>query len=147
MLGEASPARRGRNLGGWLGRRKRVPSRACGCYLSVGRLGTSMLTNLTHYARWLDLWLHKHIGRPYESLLAIGLGLSIVASVNNLGQIIGRGGAILQGELFKTLGIVIFQAALLINQLAQLDERRARRRRRRMRAREKGRVAAAGPER
>jgi hypothetical protein len=106
-----------------------------------------MLTRLTRYAHWLDLWLHRHFGRPYESLLAIGLGLSIVASVNTLGQIIGHGGAVLQGDVFKTVGIAIFQTALLINQLAQLDEHRARRRRRRMRAKEKGRVAATDAER
>jgi hypothetical protein len=106
-----------------------------------------MLTALTRYAHWLDLWLHKHFGRPYESLLALGLGLSIAASLNTLGQIIGHGGAVLQGDVFKTVGVVIFQAALLINQLAQLDEHRARRRRRRMRDKQKGRVAAAGAER
>src|SRR5580698_444373 len=149
MLGEASPARRGRNLGGWLGPRKRVPNAAPGCYLSVEGEGTRMLTALTRYAHWLDLWLHKHFGRPYESLLSIGLGLSISASVSSLGQIIAHG-AEPQGDLFKdvlkTAGVVIFQAALLINQLAQLDEHRARRRRRRMRDKEKGRVAAAGAE-
>lgn len=106
-----------------------------------------MLSRLTRYAHWLDLWLHKHIGRPYEFILSIGLGLSIVASATTLGQIVATGGGALQGDLVKTIGIVIFQVALLINQLAQLDERRARRRRRRMRAHEKGRVAAAGAER
>jgi hypothetical protein len=106
-----------------------------------------MLTTLTRYAHWLDLWLHRHIGRPYESILAIGLGLSIVASITTLGQILGHGGAILQGGVLKTVGIAVFQTALLINQLAQLDEHRARRRRRRMRDEEKGRVAATGAER
>ena len=106
-----------------------------------------MLNTLTRYAHWLDLWLHKHIGRPYESILAIGLGASIVASVTTLGHIVSTGGAALQRDLIETVGVAIFQVALLINQLAQLDEHRARRRRRRMRAREKGRVAAAGAER
>src|SRR5713226_5359910 len=95
------------------------------------RWGTPMLTILTRYAHWLDLWLHKHIGRPYEGILSIGLGLSIVASVTSLSHIIAAGGAPLQGDLVKTGGIVVFQVALLINQLAQLDEHRARRRRRR----------------
>jgi hypothetical protein len=104
-----------------------------------------MLNNLTRWAHWLDLWLHKHLGRPYEAILATGLGLSIAASVGTLSGIIDAGGANLRGDVLKTLGIVIFQAALLINQLAQLDEHRARRRRRRLR--EKGRVAAAGAER
>ena len=106
-----------------------------------------MLTNLTRWAHWLDLWLHKRLGRPYEAILTTGLVLSIVAIVTTLSAIIGAGGVNLKGDVLKTLGIVLFQAALLINQLAQLDEHRARRRRRRMRAREKGRVAAAGAER
>ena len=128
----------------------RVPNGAAGCYLLGEWEGTRMLTGLTRYAHWLDLWLHKHFGRPYESLLSIGLVLSISASVSSLGQIIAHG-AEPQGDLFKdvlkTAGVVIFQAALLINQLAQLDEHRARRRRRRMRDKEKGRVAAEGAER
>jgi hypothetical protein len=106
-----------------------------------------MLNRLTRYAHLLDLWLHRHLGRPYEAVLAIGLGLSIVASATTLSHFIAAGGAGLQGGVAKTLGIAVFQAALLINQLAQLDEHRARRRRRRMREREKGRVAAAGAER
>ena len=106
-----------------------------------------MLTILTRYAHWIDLWLRKHIGRPYESILAVGLALSIAASVTTLSQTISTGGASMKGDVVKIVGVVIFQAALLINQLAQLDVARARRRRRRMRAREKGRVAAAGAER
>jgi hypothetical protein len=106
-----------------------------------------MLTIVTRYAHWIDLWLRRHIGRPYESILAIGLVLSIAASATTLGQSISAGGAGMKGDVAKTVGVVIFQAALLINQLAQLDEHRTRRRRRRMRAREKGRVAAAGAER
>jgi hypothetical protein len=106
-----------------------------------------MLNRLTRYAHWLDLWLHRHLGRPYEAILAAGLGLSIAASATTLSHIIEAGGAALQGGVIKTLGITVFQVALLINQLAQLDEHRARRRRRRMREREKGRVAAAGAER
>jgi hypothetical protein len=106
-----------------------------------------MLTTVTRYAHWLDLWLRKHLGRPYETILAVGLVLSIGASATDLGQIVGAGGVGMKGGVVKTVAIVIFQAALLINQLAQLDEHRARRRRRRNREREKGRVAARGPER
>jgi hypothetical protein len=106
-----------------------------------------MLTKLTRYAHWLDLWLRRHLGRPYETILAIGLILSIGASVNSLSQIVGAGGAGMKGDIAKIAGIVVFQAALLVNQLAQLDEHRARRRRRRMREQEKGRVAATGAER
>ena len=106
-----------------------------------------MLTKLTRYAHWLDLWLRRHLGRPYETILAIGLVLSIGASVTNLGQIVGAGGAGMKGDIAKIVAVVIFQAALLINQLAQVDEHRARRRRRRMRAKEKGRVAATDAER
>ena len=79
--------------------------------------------------------------------LAIGLVLSIGASATSLEQIFSVGGAGMKADVAKTVGVVIFQAALLINQLAQLDVARARRRRRRIRAREKGRVAAAGAER
>jgi len=106
-----------------------------------------MLTRLTRHAHWLDLWLRKHLGRPYETILAIGLVLSIGASVTNLSEAIGAGGADMKGDIAKIVGVVIFQAALLINQLAQLDKHRARRRRRRLRAQGKGRVAATGAER
>ena len=106
-----------------------------------------MLTKLTRYAHWLDLWLRRRLGRPYEAILAIGLVLSIGASATVLGQAIGAGGVAMKGDVAKSIGVVIFQVALLINQLAQLDVGLARRRRRRMRAREKGRVAAAGAER
>jgi len=106
-----------------------------------------MLKALTHYAHWLDLWLRRHLGRPYENILALGLGLSIAASAGSLGKIVETGGASLQGDLVKTVGIAVFQVALLINQLAQLDQHRARRRRRRLRAKQKGRVAAEGAER
>jgi len=148
MLGEAKPGETRAELRGMARRpQARVPNSVSGCYQFARGQGNGMLTTLTRYAHWLDLWLHKHFGRPYESMLAIGLGVSIVASVNTLGQIIGHGGAVLQGDVFKTVGIAIFQTALLINQLAQLDEHRARRRRRRMRAKEKGRVAATGAER
>lgn len=102
-----------------------------------------MLNLLTRHARWLDLWLHKHFGRPYEAILATGLGLGIIASATTLTHLIGAGGA--QSDVAKTIGVGVFQAALLVNQLAQLDQHRARRRRRRARA--KARVAAAVPER
>ncbi len=75
--------------------------------------------------------------------MATGLGLGIVASATTLGHLVGAGGA--QSDMLKTVGVGVFQAALLVNQLAQLDEHRARRRRRRARA--KARVAAAGAER
>jgi hypothetical protein len=125
----------------------RVPNGALCCYQRPSDKGIPMLSKLTRYAHWLDLWLRRHLGRPYETILAIGLGLSIVASATTLGQVIGHGGAAVQGGVIKTVGIGVFEVALLINQLAQLDERRARRRRRRMRTGEKGRVAAAGAER
>jgi|SRR5580698_3511105 hypothetical protein len=106
-----------------------------------------MLTRLTRYAHWLDLWLRRHLGRPYETILAVGLVLSIIASVTELGATIKAGEAGLQIDIVKTGAVVVFQAALLINQLAQLDQHRTRRRRQRMRERDKGRVAGAGAER
>ena len=78
---------------------------------------------------------------------AFPLVKDLVVNRRAFDHIIEAGGAALQGGVIKTLGITVFQVALLINQLAQLDEHRARRRRRRMREREKGRVAAAGAER
>jgi len=106
-----------------------------------------MLRFATRYAHWLDLWLRRRFGRPYTTILAIGIVLSISASIDSLGRVIGGGEKGVQGDILKTAAFVVFQIALLINQLAQLDEHRQRRRRERMRERDKGRVAGAGAER
>ena len=106
-----------------------------------------MLRFVTRQAHWLDLWLRRRLGRLYGAILATGLGLSITATLGALGKVIAAGEKGLESDILKTAAIVLFQTALLINQLAQLDEHREWRRRRRMRAQGKARVAGAGAER
>ena len=106
-----------------------------------------MLTYVTRQAHWLDVWLRRKLGRPYVALLAIGLGLGISETLRELGKVIADGEKGLESNILKTVALVVFQSALLINQLAQLDQHRERRRRRRMRAQGKARVAGAGAER
>src|SRR5271154_630548 len=84
----------------------RVPNGVIRCYRLQGARGVPMLTRLTRHAHWLDLWLRKHLGRPYETILAIGLVLSIGASVTNLSQIIGAGGVAMKGDIAQIAGIV-----------------------------------------
>ena len=102
-----------------------------------------MLSYVTRRAHWLDLWLHRRLGRPYNALLIFALGLSMSATIRTLVGVVAAGERGFAADAIKTTAIVLFQLALLINQLAQLDEHRARRRRLRLRARDKGRVAAA----
>jgi hypothetical protein len=78
-----------------------------------------MLNRLALRAHELDEWLHENVGRAYVAILGWGLVLSIFASVASLGRALTSFG-------FITL---VFQAALLVNQLAQWHELRARRRR------------------
>lgn len=106
-----------------------------------------MLRFVTRRAHWLDVWLRRKLGRPYVALLAIGLGLGITETLRELGKVIVEGEKGLESNILKTVALVVFQSALLINQLAQLDQHRERRRRRRMRAQGKARVAGAGAER
>jgi hypothetical protein len=80
-------------------------------------------------ARWanrLDVWLKDHVGWPYNTLLGLALGLGISTTVKTIGTTLGS------PKDLASLGVVlVFQVALLINQLAQLyqfrEERRARR--------------------
>jgi hypothetical protein len=106
-----------------------------------------MLSLLLRRAHWLDLWLHRRLGRPYNALLVFALGLSITATINTLAAAVEAGEKNFAATALCTVVTVGFQAALLINQLAQLDEHRARRRRQRFRERGKGRVAAAHADR
>jgi len=106
-----------------------------------------MLSLLLRRAHWLDLWLHRRLGRPYNAILVFALGLSITATINALAAAIEAGEKNFAATAVRTAATVVFQLALLINQLAQLDEHRARRRRQRQRRREKGRVAAAPADR
>jgi hypothetical protein len=73
-------------------------------------------------AHWLDAWLHVHLGRPYGVVLAIGLVVGITASIHDLSRSVAS-----STKLLKIVGMVLFQLALLVNQLAQFHEHRERR--------------------
>ncbi len=77
-------------------------------------------------AHWLDAWLRLHLGRAYTGVLGAGLVLGIIASVNGLSHTVGS-----RTNILKVLGIVMFQVALLINQLAQFHDYRQERLRQR----------------
>jgi len=74
----------------------------------------------------VDQFLRDHLGRPYRLILAAGLVVSIVGALNNLEKAFGSAQNVAEGVV-----IVIFQAALLLNQLAQVHEWRRERRARR----------------
>jgi hypothetical protein len=78
-----------------------------------------MLSRLASSAHQLDAWLHHNVGRAYVAILGWGLVLSILASIAKLGNALSSFGLI----------TLVFQAALLVNQLAQWHELRERRRR------------------
>jgi Zn-dependent protease with chaperone function len=65
----------------------------------------------------LDAWLRQHLGRPY---------IALIASVFGLSHAMQSGVSVL-----KLLAMVLFQLALLINQLGQFHEYRQDRRSRR----------------
>jgi hypothetical protein len=81
---------------------------------------------VTSLAYWLDRQLRDRIGLPYRGLLSIGLMIGMSSSVNTLTH------AFSTTNLLVVAATVVFQVALLINQLAQIyeyrQERRARRR-------------------
>jgi hypothetical protein len=84
------------------------------------------------WADWLDTWLKANVGWPYNTLLGIALGTGIGATVEKVQH------ELASPKNLAVLGVVlVFQVALLINQLAQLhqfrEERRARREARRAR--------------
>jgi len=88
----------------------------------------------------LDAWLREHLGRPYLAALGVGLVLGIIATVQQLAEDIGSD-SVLKLSLF-----VAFQAALLVNQLAQFhDYRQERKARRAAKAAMAGRPGAAVP--
>ena len=84
-----------------------------------------MLKNLASSAHELDEWLHQHVGRGYVAILTWGLVLSMIGSVTTLGHAISAGESGL-----TSLVVLVFQAGLLVNQLAQWHELRERRRQR-----------------
>lgn len=82
----------------------------------------------------LDAWLREHLGRPYLAALGVGLVLGIIATVRDLVDDIGS------ESVLKLLLFVVFQAALLVNQLAQFhDYRRERQERKAAKAARTGR--------
>ena len=98
-----------------------------------------MIRELTGAAHWLDHWLKINLGRPYTTILTIGLVTSIVATVRGLQHSIDSTAGLV------VVGTVAFQLALLINQLSQFhDYREAIRFRREARRRRK--EGAAPPE-
>jgi hypothetical protein len=84
-----------------------------------------MIRNLASSAHELDEWLHQHVGRAYVAILGWGLVASIVGSLTVLGHALSNGGSGLSPLL-----VLVFQSALLVNQLAQWHELRERRRQR-----------------
>ena len=81
---------------------------------------------ITYWAWRLDRWLNRRLGAPYRIILAIGLAASISANWKALADSFRS-----TTSLLVTLLIVVFQTALLINQVAQVHLRRRSRMRRR----------------
>ena len=87
------------------------------------------LRTLTYWAWRLDRWLNRQIGTPYRIILSIGLAVSIAANWKALVSSFQS-----TTNILFILATVLFQAALLVNQLAQAHQRRrARIRRKAMR--------------
>ena len=74
---------------------------------------------LLEWAYELDAWLKQRLGRPYTAILGVGLTLGIIATVKSLKVAIETG-----HNPYVLAGTVVFEAALLINQLAQFHEYR-----------------------
>jgi len=70
--------------------------------------------------------MREHLGRSYTAILGAGLVLSIISTLHGLGQAIGSSTSVL-----KIFAVVLFQLALLINQLGQFHDYRQERRLRR----------------
>ena len=81
---------------------------------------------ITYWAWRLDRWLNRRLGSPYRIVLAIGLAASISASWKALADSFKS-----TTNVLVILLIVVFQTALLINQVAQVHQRRRARVRRR----------------
>ena len=84
------------------------------------------IRGVTSLAYWLDRRLRDRIGLPYRGLLSAGLVIGISGSVNTLTH------AFRTTNALAAIATVVFEVALLINQLAQIyeyrQERHARRR-------------------
>jgi len=86
---------------------------------------TGRLRALTYWAWRLDRWMQRQFGTPYRIVLSAGLVASISASWNALVTTIHS-----TTNVTLIIATVLFQTALLINQLAQLHQRRRARARR-----------------
>jgi hypothetical protein len=85
---------------------------------------------LSYWAWRLDRWMQRQFGTPYRIVLSAGLVASIGASWNALVTTIHS-----STNVAIIIATVLFQTLLLINQLAQMHQRRrARVRRKALRA-------------
>jgi hypothetical protein len=85
-----------------------------------------MLAVAIRWADWLDTWLKARVGWPYNTVLGIGLGSGIAATVTAISQELHS-----PKNLAGLAVALVFQAGLMINQLAQLHQMREARRARR----------------
>ena len=86
-----------------------------------------MIPKLIHGAHRLDAWLKLNVGRPYTFILSVGLIIAMVDGVRQLSNTLSEGGRVLSGHLLTFSITLVFQAALLINLLAQWREHRSAR--------------------
>jgi hypothetical protein len=86
-----------------------------------------MISKLVHGAHRLDAWLKLNVGRPYTLILSVGLVIAMIDGVSQLSHTLSEGGEILSGHLLTFSVTLVFQAALLINLLAQWHEHRSAR--------------------
>jgi len=81
-----------------------------------------MFRAITDWARWLDQWLEINLGRPYNTVLSVGLVLEMINKIQTLPATITHGKGLI-GILFS----LVVEAALLINQLGEFSHRRHKR--------------------
>jgi hypothetical protein len=80
-----------------------------------------MFREITNRARWLDTWLEENLGRPYNSLLTIGLVLDMISRIDAIPGKLRSG-----HDLIGTALTFTMEGALLIHQLGEFSERRER---------------------
>jgi len=83
------------------------------------------IRGVTSLAYWLDQQLRGRLALPYRGLLSIGLMAGISGSVTSLTKVFST------ANILIVIATVVFQVALLINQLAQIYEYRQERAHRR----------------
>ena len=82
-----------------------------------------MIGAILALAARLEAWIGGTIGRPYRSLLGIGLVIEIVQRLRDLPDLWHSS----RGLIGEILAVLLF-AALLLNQLSEMHERVAARR-------------------